>query len=197
MKLKKWETALFITVLIVIVWSVNTQHQQTRLADKLVRFHVIANSDDEDDQRTKLEVRDAVLNEIEPLLNSVESREEAEAIINNNIPLIINAAKTKTNENVFVTITEESYPTRYYDTFTLPAGTYTSLRITIGEGEGHNWWCVVFPPICTTAAVEEAEAVGLTDSEIELITEDDADTIIRFKTLEILAKLRELFVTDR
>lgn len=193
MKLKKWEVALAFSVLIAIIWGVNTQNQQNELADKLIRFHVVANSDDEGDQRTKLKVRDAVLTEMETLLDGVESREEAEQIINENTELITNTAKKETNDNVAVTITEESFPTRYYDTFTLPAGNYTSLRITIGEGKGHNWWCVVFPPICAAAAIEEAETASFTNEEIELITDDNAETVIKFKTLEIFAKIRELF----
>lgn len=193
MKLKKWEIALAFSVLIAIIWGVNTQNQQNELADKLIRFHVVANSDDEGDQRTKLKVRDAVLTEMETLLDGVESREEAEQIINENTELITNTAKKETNDNVAVTITEESFPTRYYDTFTLPAGNYTSLRITIGEGKGHNWWCVVFPPICAAAAIEEAETASFTNEEIELITDDNAETVIKFKTLEIFAKIRELF----
>lgn len=196
MKLKKWEIALAFSVLIAVIWGINTQNQQNELAEKLIRFHVVANSDEDEDQRTKLKVRDAILDEMEKLLDAVESREEAEQIINENIELITNTAKKETNDNVTVTLTEESFPTRYYDTFTLPAGDYMSLRITIGEGMGHNWWCVVFPPICTTAALEEAETAGFTNDEIELITEDDTETVIKFKTLEIFAKIRELFAVS-
>lgn len=193
MKLKKWEIALAFSVLIAIIWGVNTQNQQNELADKLIRFHVVADSDEEEDQKTKLEVRDAVLAEMEILLDGVESREEAELIINENVEFITEIAKSETEDYVAVTLTKESFPTRYYDTFTLPAGNYTSLRITIGEGEGHNWWCVVFPPICATAAIEDAETASFTSEEIELITEDDTETVIKFKTLEIFAKIRELF----
>ena len=202
MKLKKWEIALFVSVLIAVIWGINIQNQQKQLADKLIRFHVVADSDDEEDQRIKLEVRDAVLNKMELLLNDANSRVEAERIISENIDLITDVAKRELSEqgdinDVNVTLTEESFPTRYYDTFTLPAGNYTSLRITIGEGEGHNWWCVVFPPICTTAAIEDADTAAFTDSELELITEEDTETIIKFKTLEIFAKVREWFVTEQ
>lgn len=198
MKLKKWEIALFASLLITLLWGANTQRQQEQLAEKLIRFHVVADSDDEEDQRIKLEVRDAVLDEMEALLDGAASRIEAEKIIGESLEIINKAAKSElayqgVDNKVTVTLTEESFPTRYYDTFTLPAGNYTSLRVTIGEGKGHNWWCVVFPPICETAAIEDAETVGLTNAEMELITEDDTGTVIKFKTLEIFAKIREWF----
>lgn len=202
MKLKKWEIALFVSVLITVIWGVNTQSQQNQLADKLIRFHVVADSDDEEDQRIKLEVRDAVLDEVEVLLKDAHSRKDAEMIIGENLAVIAKAAEIElvnqgdTNP-VAVTLTEESFPTRYYDTFTLPAGNYTSLRVTIGEGAGHNWWCVVFPPICETAAIEEAELASFTESELELITEDNTETVIKFKTLEIFTKIREWFAVSQ
>ena len=201
MKLKKWEIALFVSVLIAVIWGVNTQNQQKQLAEKLIRFHVVADSDDEEDQRIKLEVRDAVLNEVDVLLENVNDRDNAEVILSKNLDAIIKAAKKELkaqgdNNNVSVTLVEESFPTRYYDTFTLPAGNYTSLRVTIGEGKGHNWWCVVFPPICATAAIEDAEIASFTESELELITDDNTETVIKFKTLEMFTKIREWFAVS-
>lgn len=202
MKLKKWEVALFIAVIITVVWGVNTQNQQRQLADKLIRFHVVADSDDDEAQRIKLEVRNAVLDEVEQLLENATNRDEAEMIIGENLEAIRKAAENELEaqndeSSIEVLLTKESFPTRYYDTFTLPAGDYTSLRITIGEGEGHNWWCVVFPPLCTGAALDEAEAANFTEAEFKLITENDTGTVIKFKALEIIAEIKEWFALDK
>lgn len=202
MKLKKWEIALFIAVIITVAWGVNTQNQQKQLADKLIRFHVVADSDDDEAQRIKLEVRNAVLSEVEQLLENATNRDEAEMIIGENLETIRKAAENELEaqndeSGIEVLLTKESFPTRYYDTFTLPAGDYTSLRITIGEGEGHNWWCVVFPPLCTGAALDEAEAASFTEAEFKLITENDTGTVIKFKALEIIAEIKEWFALDK
>ena len=89
---------------------------------------------------------------------------------------------------------KEVFPTREYDTFKLPAGVYESLRVSIGEAEGHNWWCVVFPSICLTASMDEleqaAEAAGLTDSELLLITGESEGYVLKFKVLELLQQLK-------
>lgn len=92
---------------------------------------------------------------------------------------------------------KELFPTREYETFSLPAGTYTALRVTIGEGEGHNWWCVVFPSICMSASMDEfeeaAETAGLTEGEIKLITEESDGYVLKFKSIELLEKLKGMF----
>ncbi len=92
-----------------------------------------------------------------------------------------------------MTLGAENYPTRRYDDFALPAGTYESLRVTLGEGEGHNWWCVVFPPLCLEAAqVSAGEAVGgLTEDDLQLITESDGGFELRFRLLELWGELME------
>ena len=87
-------------------------------------------------------------------------------------------------------LTWEAYPTREYDTFTLPAGRYLSLRVTLGEGEGQNWWCVVFPPLCMAATTEEfagsAETAGLTEEEVSLITQESEGYVVRLKIIELV-----------
>ena len=92
---------------------------------------------------------------------------------------------------------KEVFPTREYETFSLPAGTYTSLRVTIGEGSGHNWWCVVFPSICMSASMEEFEeaalTAGMTDGEIKLITEESDGYVLKFKSMELLQKVKDWF----
>ena len=170
------------------------QMQQQALSEKLIRLHVVANSDSEEDQALKLQVRDAVLGVTEPLL---ETAEDPELAILQALPAIEEAADTCLDGQYPVTVSfgNEEFPTRVYDSFSLPAGVYRSLRVTIGAGEGHNWWCVVFPSICfraTTADLEEAAAAaGFTEAEVQLITEADGGYELKFKSLELLQKIKD------
>ena len=134
------------------------QTQQRQLAEKLVRLHVVANSDSPSDQAIKLRVRDAVLAAAEPVLGSADDPEQALAA---ELPALECAAAEMLRalgreESVSVTLQNERFPTRDYETFSLPAGVYRTLRVTIGVGEGHNWWCVLFPQMCIPTAVQPA-----------------------------------------
>ena len=168
------------------------QREQQRLADKLIRLHVVANSDSERDQQVKLLVRDAVLAVTEEL-----DKEDLQRAL----PAVRQAAETCLAElgeekAVRVTLGHERFPTRLYESFALPAGTYQTLRVTIGAGEGHNWWCVAFPSICMRATMAELEdaavSAGFTDGEIRLITADSGPYVWKFKTLELLERLKEV-----
>ena len=133
---------------------------QARLADKVVRLHILANSDDPADQALKLRVRDAVLSRSERLLEGARDRSEAAARLRRALPELEETAKKTLAENdwygpVSARVGESAFPTKEYDGFSLPAGRYLALQIAIGAGGGHNWWCVVFPPLCTAAATEE------------------------------------------
>ena len=183
-------------LVVTLLFTALTGVQQTELSNKMIRLHVIANSDSQADQAVKLKVRDRVLKEIEILTDGVCDKDTAEQIITKNITQIGYAASEELHKNgsanvAMANISREYYPTREYETFSLPAGEYTSLRVVIGEGKGHNWWCVVFPPVCTAAAVEESAAVSLTDEEISLITEDSTGYVVKFKMMEILGRLKQ------
>ncbi|MBQ6540788.1 MAG: stage II sporulation protein R [Oscillospiraceae bacterium] len=196
MKLKKWEIALFAAVIIAVLWGINAEGQQEMLSEKLIRLHVVADSDDERDQEVKLLVRDAVTEKLGAMLSGVTARDEAYNIIDSNLCAISETANSvlsgvSPGDQASVTLTQESFPTRYYDTFTLPAGKYTSLKVVIGEGRGRNWWCVVFPPLCTAAASDLPAAESFSEDEIRLITDGGGSTVIKFRTLEIIAKIRE------
>ena len=148
-------------VLAASVWCGSLLADRQRLNDELIRFHVVANSDSEEDQSIKLQVRDAVLNSLQNDLNKIADVNEARAYLQAKLPQIQAVANsvleaTGCDCEAVVTLCKEAFDTRYYDTFTLPAGIYEALRITIGEGEGHNWWCVLYPNLCfldTTNAV--------------------------------------------
>lgn len=188
-RLHIWELALLgavITCLLTAVWA---QKTQAAVADELVRLHVLAKDDTAYEQAVKLRVRDEVLAYVQPLLAEADSREEAMAVLNDNLDGIRSAAGTVAGERqVAVTLTEEYYPTREYDGFALPAGEYTSLRVILADGQGRNWWCVVYPPLCTAVATEAMEC--LSDETGRLITQSEG-YVYKFKLLELWGALRE------
>jgi stage II sporulation protein R len=195
MKLKKWELALIIALVITFLCGAALKKEQQALSDKLIRLHVVANSDSEADQALKLQVRDRILAEITPLLDGVTDRDAAADIISRNMLSVIAASeevigKEGYDYTVTAKLAVEDFPTRDYDTFSLPAGEYTALRVEIGAAAGHNWWCVIFPPLCMTAATDDEEAFRqLSDEQIKLITSDEPEYVIKFKSIEWLQKL--------
>ncbi len=120
---------------------------------ELIRFHVLANSDTEADQALKLAVKDQVVSYMQTLLDDAESVEDSREIIQNHLPDIqqqaqLVLAQKGSDEGVAVQYGHFDFPVKYYGQFSLPAGNYEALRVVIGQGEGHNWWCVLFPPMC-------------------------------------------------
>ena len=199
MKLKIWEMSLIFALVITTLCGFMTENDRTELSEKIIRLHIVANSDTDIDQDLKIDVRDEVLKELANIVDVQAGKDEAEEMIEKNIDDIILTAEREIKSQGFdyevtAKITEEYFPTREYETFSLPAGKYTSLRIIIGAGEGHNWWCVVYPSLCTGAALESFEdAVGLTDDEISLITENGKGYVIKFKIMELFGKIQMLF----
>ncbi len=172
------------------------QQEQQVLAEKLIRLHVVAHSDAKTDQAEKLLVRDAVLAVTEPLAAQADDPKQAFAMA---LPEIHAAAEAclrslGSNRPVTVTLCRERFPTRTYESFALPAGVYPTLRVTIGDGHGKNWWCVAFPSICfqaTAADLEEAAvSAGFTQKEVQLITEGTEHYIFKFKFLELLDRIK-------
>ena len=183
-----------------LVLGLILSHQQRVLADKLIRLHVVANSDSEEDQRMKLRVRDAVLRCTDSVFDN--KPENPKAALQAALPEIeMEANRCLRREGSLhraeVTLKEELFPTREYINFSLPAGKYTALRVTIGDGRGQNWWCVVFPSLCMCASVEEfsdaAQTAGFTDGEVHLITENSDGYVLKFRLIEIFEKIREIF----
>lgn len=178
--------------------SVLPVHGEEKIYSDMIRLHVIAASDSEEDQAVKLLVRDAVLEVVESSIENVDNQEEAVAAIEAANDAISTAAKSVLEREGFdypisVELGLENYPERVYEGFTLPAGQYTSLRVIIDGGEGQNWWCVLYPPLCTTAA-EEREQVfitaGFTEEQYKTITETRGVKYkVKFKILEVLSSL--------
>ncbi len=177
------------SLLLLATWA---QSRQEALSGKLIRLHVLAESDSEEDQAKKLCARDAVLALLTPELEGVKSREEAETVIRRLTPAIRLAAEKAAGTQAAVQLSREYYPTRRYGTFSLPAGQYFSLRVTLGQGLGHNWWCVVYPPLCAQSAQESlAGAAILSEEDARLLSEDGESYIFRFRLLELWGELRE------
>ena len=140
---------------------------QLNLEENLIRLHVVAESDSEHDQQVKLQVRDAITEKLNDVMARLPDVESAKTYLQEHLPeleQIANNVLKAAGETgrAIVTLAKESFPTREYDTFTLPAGIYESLRVTIGTGEGENWWCVVFPRLCVSSTSDgfEDTAVG-------------------------------------
>lgn len=194
---KRWERALALALLLTLMIAageccigVKTQQE---LARKMVRLHVLANSDSEEDQQRKLLVKDAVFARTEEILRSAKDQPDAELRLESALPELEQLAEETLRcegaaENVSVSLATERFQTRYYDGFTLPAGQYRSLQVVIGEGTGQNWWCVVFPPLCSAGAENFSAAAAqgkLNDGEIRLIRTGEEGYLIRFRTLEL------------
>ncbi len=204
MKPKKWETALACGLVLTIIFSVaaaSLDRESSKLSSKLLRLHVIANSDSSDDQALKLNVRDEVLRMAQGMVDKGDDITSVTAKLTGGIESIERAAQKKVYDlgydyPVRAELGTSYFPTREYDTFSLPPGNYNALRIVIGEGGGKNWWCVVFPPLCAAAteSVEQyAEQAGLSPEEAALISGDDGEYVLKFKSLEILNGLRHIF----
>jgi len=200
-KLKRWEMALLFGVLCAIMGGMWLDREQTRLADQVIRLHVIANSDSEQDQALKLKVRDQVLAQAERLYPEGADLAEASQALERNLAVLAAAGQAAVEQEgadypVRAELTRCWFPTKEYEDFALPAGEYTALRVTIGEGEGRNWWCVAYPPLCLGAAtqtVEQAAQTGQLDPEGAKLIAGEDGYVLKFKAIELLEEWRALF----
>lgn len=166
------------------------------LSDQVVRLHIVANSDSEEDQRVKLLVRDAVLQEAADWYGNAETLEEANAALCVHLGAIESAAnkalqKSGSTDRAKVQMADQYFPTREYENFSFPAGKYRTLKIVIGEGKGHNWWCVVFPALCLPAAEGDDAFSTLTQAQRELVKQPEQYQV-KFKVLEWYEALRSM-----
>ena len=195
---KRFYVAIVILLIAMMALSFLPVHGERDIYDTVVRLHVLANSDTEEDQALKLMVRDGVLEAAAPLVEGCTTQAEAvEALTAHLNDLEAAALAVMESEGydypVTVLLGEEDYPTRVYESCAFPAGTYVSLRVLIGEGEGQNWWCCLFPPLCLSAATAKEDnedafiQVGLTKDQYGIITETGKTKYkVRFKLLEVL-----------
>lgn len=185
-------------------WCGTLVADRQRLQEELIRLHIVANSDAGEDQAVKLQVRDAVTESLRTALADVADVEQAKAYLRENLPKIQKIANTALAEagmepSAVVTLCREAFDTRVYDTFSLPAGIYEALRITIGEGQGKNWWCVVFPGLCIPATSdgfdEVAAGAGFPDA-LNRTLKGEAGYEVRFFLLDALGRLENIFFLE-
>ena len=171
--------------------------------ENLIRFHVLANSDSEEDQALKLKVRDKVISYLKPKLEDSESISQSEKIILNEKDKLMDICKETIKQNgynydVSINLGYSKFPTKQYSSVVLPAGEYKSLKIIIGKGQGKNWWCVMFPPLCF---IDDQNGIidEKTDKKLkEVLTEEEYDLIMaknksEVKNLEFKFKITEVF----
>ena len=192
------KSACIAFVLTVIYSMIPFRTECKEISDEVFRFHILANSNEDYDQQLKLKVRDKVLLYTESLFEKARSKEEAENLISNNLQDICNTAQKEVTDNgydytVTAQITKMYFTTRTYESYTLPSGMYDALRITIGSGEGHNWWCVMYPSICISSEKSQDEAAKETfnDNQYDIVKNEKYE--YKFKIVEIFEKICSYF----
>lgn len=166
------------------------------LRDNVLRLHIIANSDSTADQELKIKIRDEILKQTDGVFLESDNLNSAKASVINNLSHFEEIANEVIKQNGFDYTADadfgvSEFDTRYYDDFTLPAGEYESLIITLGEGKGKNWWCVVYPTVCVPAAVK-GELEDTVSEESAQIAKGGQRYVMRFKTVEIYEKIKKL-----
>ena len=178
--------------------SLSLLRDRQALNEDLIRLHVVGASDSREDQQIKLQVRDQILNTLGPDLQKLPDAKAAMAFLGENLPRIQAAAEEKLRSlqkqtSVRVSLQKETFPVRHYESFSLPSGVYESLRVIIGEGKGHNWWCVAYPSLCIPAASKTMYSVaadaGLSQPLVGAIRQERPYEI-RFYLLDLLGRLQ-------
>jgi len=199
--MKKLLTFMLCLSLVFVISGLLPVHGEAEVYRKVLRLHVIANSDSEEDQALKLAVRDAIIKSERLICSDCQNVEEARTLISSRLDDIKRCTEEVIAQHgysypVKVSLGQESYPTRTYGALCFPSGEYLSLKVLIGKAEGKNWWCVLFPPLCLGAASasktnEDAFiSVGLTPEQYKIITETNEPVYqARFKLLEVLEDL--------
>lgn len=198
----KWsalECALLVMLAVVMLTGAAALRKQDQLQQKMIRLHVVANSDSDRDQALKLQVRDRVLAFTEQTMRAAADREAANQALRVSLPAIEQMAEETLRENgcgdsVEVRLEPAEFPLKAYDGFRLPAGEYMALRVLIGEAAGQNWWCVVYPPLCMTAASDVQEtgiACGMEQEELSLMQEEGEEYQVKFRCVELWEQLRQ------
>lgn len=200
--LHKWELLILIAVSALLLLGLWLEQEQKEVSDGVLRLHVLANSDRAEDQALKLKVRDAVLQEANALLPESNSVAKAEEILGKNLERLAAAgaavvAREGYDYPVSAELKDTWFPTKEYEDFSLPAGEYRALRIVIGEGNGKNWWCVVFPPLCLASVAETAAQTameaGMTEQQVALLTGESEGYVVKFKALELWEQVKVAF----
>lgn len=208
MNKKKVVWYILVSVNVVLFLLLGIQYEkrirlQQSISEKVVRFHVRANSDESYDQELKLKVRDAVGSEMAKLLEDASGRDECEQIILDNMQMIETVAETVIASEGYsyeanAYLREVDFPVKTYGDYTFPAGSYEALEVAIGEGEGHNWWCVMYPNMCFSGTVYEVVDEDAKQALKEVLSEEEYEQVlaegnyqVQFKYLTFLNELTQ------
>lgn len=188
------KSAVIAFVLTVIYSVIPFQAVCAEIPNDVFRFHILANSDTEEDQALKLKVRDKVLEKTKILFDTANSKSDAEEFVKANLETIEKIAQNEVYKNgynypVKAEVVNMHFDTRYYESYTLPSGMYDALRITIGNAKGHNWWCVMYPSICISTVDEGKDRAkdALSDDEYSVVTDDKVE--YKFFIVELFQKI--------
>lgn len=197
--MKRWMRALIGAVVTCMVFSLcGFAGDCAEVRDSVVRLHILANSDSEEDQALKIRVRDAVTAAGVGVLDGVTTREEAESRLRAALPRLIETAQQCVYDAGFsypvtAELTTMYFSTRTYDSGTFPAGRYHTVRFSIGEAQGKNWWCVMYPPLCVSAATDKASLADVMGEDACEIVSDAPRYAVRFKVVEWFEAIAEWF----
>lgn len=185
--------AMMIAFIVAVIPFLNSCQE---LSEDVMRVHILANSDSAADQSLKLSVRDRVLEHCSVYFDDCEDKNEAMAVTKDHLDEIEKVAQKEIRDRGFdysvkAEVGQAYFNTRYYEEFTMPAGWYDSLRLTIGDGGGKNWWCVMYPTLCVGAATDDKMKEDLSEGEYRVVTSDKVD--FRFKLVEYWEDFCNLF----
>jgi len=196
--MKKWIKRSCILLLILsILWCGGVISDKLTLKENLIRLHIVANSDSQEDQMLKLQLRDAVMEKLQPVMDEIPDAKAAKTYLQAQLPELERYVNNILRQlgstyTAVVTLGKEAFGLREYDTFSLPSGVYESLRITIGQGQGKNWWCVVFPGLCVPQSTEEVTAGAFFSDRVTGTLEKKEEYRPRFFLLDCIGKLENL-----
>lgn len=191
---------LFLVFMFIFSYIAPFIETSENISDQVFRLHILANSDSAEDQQLKLKVRDEILKKGEKVFASSNSLEETIELCKDNIALFQQTAEKCLKDNgsdydVKVYVDKEYFNTREYDEITLPSGIYNALKIEIGQGKGHNWWCVMFPAICLSSVTDDELNKYLSEDEQKLVN-SDSKYEVRFKIVEIYEKVKSKIISE-
>lgn len=196
MKRKIIEISISLGLIIAISFSLASFDSKCdKVRNEVLRLHILANSDSDEDQCVKLLVRDALLSSGKEIFSGAANVKNAEESLKNQKRELVEKANKVLAENGFdykakIYLAEEFFTTRQYENFTLPAGEYLALKVILGKGEGHNWWCVMYPPLCIPAASEDVELDVMLGDDGAKIIDSGNRYIVKFKIIEIIEKIK-------
>lgn len=194
--MKIWEKSLCLALVLTVLFSfTGFTAECENIPSHVLRLHILANSDSSADQALKLKVRDRILQQSAGMLDGVKSRDDAEKAVSQHIDKIREIAQQEIYSQgysypVKVELTNMYFTTRQYGEITLPAGMYDALRITIGSGNGHNWWCVLFPALCLPAAEAPSKISDVLDQNETQMVSGQNGYVVKFKVVELYEQFR-------